>query len=111
MPEGISARLIQMRGEARVVAERLLDGSKLERFRLPVSIHATLRHYQQEGVDWLAFLRRMGLNGILCDDMGLGKTLQTLCILCTAARRSLATSRRHFERLLAPTILSTAFTA
>lgn len=48
-------------------------------------VHATLRPYQQAGVDWLAFLRRFGLHGILCDDMGLGKTLQTLCVLAASA--------------------------
>ena len=32
--------------------------------------------YQQEGINWLAFLRRFSLHGVLCDDMGLGKTLQ-----------------------------------
>ena len=45
-------------------------------------------------VDWLAFLRRFGLNGVLCDDMGLGKTLQALCVLAAAAhdRREAAAS-------------------
>ena len=33
-------------------------------------IGGSLRPYQQAGIDWLAFLRRFGLNGILCDDMG-----------------------------------------
>ena len=28
-----------------------------------------LRPYQQEGVNWLAFLRRFGLHGVLADDM------------------------------------------
>jgi SNF2 family DNA or RNA helicase len=32
-------------------------------------------------VDWLCFLRRIGLGGLLADDMGLGKTLQALCAL------------------------------
>ena len=41
---------------------------------------ATLRGYQQEGLDWLAFLHRNGLGGILADDMGLGKTVQTLAL-------------------------------
>ena len=39
-------------------------------------IGGTLRRYQQEGINWLAFLRRFGLHGVLADDMGLGKTLQ-----------------------------------
>ena len=35
----------------------------------------------QDGVNWLWFLNKYKLHGILCDDMGLGKTLQSLCIL------------------------------
>lgn len=41
-----------------------------------IQIDATLRSYQKEGVNWLAFLNKYNLHGILCDDMGLGKTLQ-----------------------------------
>ncbi len=40
-----------------------------------------LRQYQQEGCNWLAFLREYGLAGILADDMGLGKTIQALALL------------------------------
>ena len=32
--------------------------------------------YQQEGTNWLAFLKRFNLHKILCNDMGLGKILQ-----------------------------------
>ncbi len=48
---------------------------------LPEGLNATLRHYQQEGVDWLTFLKSAGLGAVLADDMGLGKTLQTLCAM------------------------------
>ena len=37
--------------------------------------------YLQDGVNWLAFLNKYKLHGILCDDMGLGKTLQSICIM------------------------------
>lgn len=50
-------------------------------FKVPVAINAELRSYQQAGVNWLWFLNKYKLHGILCDDMGLGKTLQTICIL------------------------------
>lgn len=40
-----------------------------------------LRPYQQEGVNWLAFLQSYGLHGLLADDMGLGKTVQVLAFL------------------------------
>ena len=42
-----------------------------------------LRKYQQEGINWLAFLAKYQLHGILCDDMGLGKTIQSICILAS----------------------------
>jgi hypothetical protein len=41
-------------------------------------LQASLRPYQQQGLNWLQFLRAHGLAGMLADDMGLGKTLQTL---------------------------------
>lgn len=44
----------------------------------PKGLQATLRSYQQVGLNWLQFLRQFGFHGILADDMGLGKTLQTL---------------------------------
>ncbi|MBU3739456.1 MAG: helicase SNF2 [Rhodoferax sp.] len=47
----------------------------------PAGLQATLRPYQQQGLNWLQFLRTQGLGGILADDMGLGKTLQTLAHL------------------------------
>lgn len=50
-------------------------------FKIPVKINAELRNYQQAGINWLWFLNKYKLHGILCDDMGLGKTLQTICIL------------------------------
>ena len=53
----------------------------------PIST-ATLRAYQRQGVNWLAFLRGAGLGGVLADDMGLGKTLQAMCVFeLRAARR------------------------
>ena len=47
----------------------------------------TLREYQQQGVDWLSFLKRHQLGGILADDMGLGKTLQVIAFLASTFNR------------------------
>jgi len=44
----------------------------------PQGLNAQLRGYQQQGLNWLQFLRAQGFGGVLADDMGLGKTLQTL---------------------------------
>jgi TATA-binding protein-associated factor len=98
--------LLKRRETERQFLTQLLDGSKVEKYDLLVPIKAELRKYQQDGVNWLAFLAKYQLHGILCDgklylpwssggwltslfqDMGLGKTLQSICIL----------SSKHFER-------------
>jgi len=41
----------------------------------------TLYPYQEEGVEWLLFLRKNGFHGLLADEMGLGKTVQVLAFL------------------------------
>ncbi|KAJ9506375.1 hypothetical protein QJQ45_019524, partial [Haematococcus lacustris] len=63
---------------------QLLDNKHADGYSLPMPVNVTLRRYQQEGVNWLAFLRRFGLHGVLADDMGLGKTLQASCIMAAA---------------------------
>jgi len=45
---------------------------------VPAGLKTELRPYQQEGLNWLQFLRQYGLGGVLADDMGLGKTIQAL---------------------------------
>ncbi len=44
-------------------------------------LHATLRHYQVQGVTWLHMLNQLKLGAILADDMGLGKTIQVISLL------------------------------
>lgn len=60
------------------MGEKLLAFNGVGIVSPPVSLKATLRDYQIEGVSWMQFLREYNLAGILADDMGLGKTLQTL---------------------------------
>ena len=48
-------------------------------------LKATLRPYQELGVNWLWFLYCHGLSGLLCDDMGLGKTHQTMALLAAVS--------------------------
>lgn len=82
-PPGLSEELLRGRDRERTFIAQLLDPHKVEPFHIPVAIKAELRSYQQEGVNWLNFLNKYHLHGILCDDMGLGKTLQTLCIVAS----------------------------
>ncbi|KAK3495183.1 uncharacterized protein B0T23DRAFT_314029 [Neurospora hispaniola] len=82
-PPGLSEELLRGRDRERTFIQQLLDPKKVEPFQIPVAIKAELRSYQQEGVNWLHFLNKYHLHGILCDDMGLGKTLQTICIVAS----------------------------
>ncbi|VDP26355.1 unnamed protein product [Schistosoma curassoni] len=80
-PEKMKEEFKQIRLEQREFIDNLLHPDRIQSYNLPIKINGTLRTYQQEGVNWLCFLNRYGLNGVLCDDLGLGKTLQTICIL------------------------------
>ncbi|NDC63620.1 MAG: DEAD/DEAH box helicase [Planctomycetia bacterium] len=63
------------------IRDELARGERPEAENEPDGFVGTLRHYQREGLGWLAFLERMGLGGCLADDMGLGKTIQVLAML------------------------------
>lgn len=82
-PPDMPEDLLAGRDREREFIQQMMDPTKIKPFELPVAIKATLRKYQQEGVNWLAFLNKYHLHGILCDDMGLGKTLQTICIVAS----------------------------
>lgn len=62
----------------RALVQQLAGRAAIAEAPVPATVQASLRPYQQQGVNWLQFLRTHGLSGILADDMGLGKTLQTL---------------------------------
>jgi len=66
----------------RELGRKLRDFSTIQEVPLPGSFSGVLRPYQQDGLNWLQFLREYQLNGILADDMGLGKTIQALVHIC-----------------------------
>jgi superfamily II DNA or RNA helicase len=68
-----------------IAADAEADG--VEPTPLPTSLNAELRPYQKLGFDWLVFLWRNRLGGILADDMGLGKTLQSLALIAHAVEQ------------------------
>ena len=69
-------------GEAvRALGRQLREHGGIPRCPAPAGFQATLRHYQEQGLGWLQFLREAGLSGVLADDMGLGKTVQALAHL------------------------------
>ncbi len=70
----------------------------------PAGLHATLRPYQQDGFNWLAYLWRHQLGGVLADDMGLGKTVQCLALIQHALDTA---DRRKPFLVVAPTSVMT----
>ncbi|PIF45670.1 SNF2 family DNA or RNA helicase [Chryseobacterium sp. 52] len=48
---------------------------------IPEGLHAVLRDYQHDGLNWLNFLDSFNFGGCLADDMGLGKTLQVIAFM------------------------------
>lgn len=75
----------------RAFADKLADFKKIKVVKPPSTFKAQLRDYQQEGLNWLQFLREYNLAGILADDMGLGKTVQALAHLsCEADSKRLS---------------------
>ncbi|WGS53414.1 DEAD/DEAH box helicase [Paraburkholderia sp. D15] len=70
----------QFNGEdsVRQLAQRLQAGPGLREVPVPGGLKAELRAYQQQGLNWMQYLREQDLAGVLADDMGLGKTVQTL---------------------------------
>lgn len=67
--------------ELKALAQKLKDFQGIESITPAKTLNATLRDYQQFGLDWLHFLYTFRFSGILADDMGLGKTVQTLAFL------------------------------
>ncbi|MBN9645768.1 DEAD/DEAH box helicase [Terrisporobacter glycolicus] len=49
--------------------------------KIPKDLHATLRDYQVDSLNWFETLDYLGFGGILADEMGLGKTIQTIAFL------------------------------
>ncbi|WP_156938982.1 DEAD/DEAH box helicase [Deefgea rivuli] len=62
-----------------------LDSLAQHQPKIPSTLQATLRDYQQDGFQWLSRLAHWGVGACLADDMGLGKTVQTLALMLERA--------------------------
>ncbi|MHC0449613.1 MAG: SNF2-related protein [Candidatus Lariskella arthropodorum] len=67
----------------RSLGKRLVEFTAISDVLVPKTFGGQLRQYQQDGLNWLQFLREYNLAGILADDMGLGKTVQILAHIAT----------------------------
>ncbi len=74
-----TAELIWENGKKLATKAKQFSGrTKIVEVAVPRELRGELREYQQSGLNWLQFIRKHQLGGILADDMGLGKTIQTI---------------------------------
>ena len=71
---------------------RINDFNSISETISPPDLKTTLRHYQQQGLNWLNFLDDMGFGGCLADDMGLGKTIQAIAFMLLLKHKREATT-------------------
>jgi non-specific serine/threonine protein kinase len=87
--------------------EKLRHPSEITGVEPGGALRTTLRHYQQDGLQWLHLLSSLGLGACLADDMGLGKTMQILALLLVLKRNG----ARRTSLLVAPASLLTNWVA
>ncbi len=63
------------------VVSQLTQPSGIENINPGLDFSGVLRHYQEIGLNWLYFMKNLGLGACLADDMGLGKTIQVIALL------------------------------
>ncbi len=90
--------------ELRELSRKLHDFSGIKPVVPSANLRAVLRPYQQDGLNWLQFLREYSLAGILADDMGLGKTVQAIAHLLHEREQGHV---HHPSLVVAPTSLMT----
>jgi superfamily II DNA or RNA helicase len=69
------------------ITHKLLNPQLVTAVAPASTFRATLRPYQQAGLNWLSFLDALGFGACLADDMGLGKTIQLLAFLSVKKRQ------------------------
>jgi superfamily II DNA or RNA helicase len=95
-------------GRIEAYTARFRGDPEIPQTPVPPEFKGELRHYQQEGVDWLQHLMGSKLGAFLADDMGLGKTAQTIAHITVEH----ASGRmQHPALIVVPTSLITNWTS
>jgi len=84
------------------LAQKLASFKGLKTVLPSKKFNGQLRDYQQQGLNWLQFLRDFEFSGLLADDMGLGKTVQTLAHI---QKEKMARRMKEPCLIIAPTSL------
>jgi len=83
---------VEAGGRLQEMLAGLREPARLAAVQAGDRLRATLRPYQQTGLNWLWFLSELGLGACLADDMGLGKTIQVISLLLAQKGRAGKTS-------------------
>ena len=70
-----------VKNELKVYKQKFENKHTIQNIKVPETLLATLRHYQEDGLNWLNFLDDFNFGSCLADDMGLGKTIQILAFI------------------------------
>ncbi|GAA4302879.1 DEAD/DEAH box helicase [Nibribacter koreensis] len=71
----------EVKKELAGLQKKMQPKAKLPQVPVPSELQATLRNYQQQGLNWLNHLDDLNFGGCLADDMGLGKTIQVIAFM------------------------------
>jgi non-specific serine/threonine protein kinase len=82
------------------IAQKLQNPQLVRQKKPNSNFKASLRPYQQLGLNWLTLLDSLNFGACLADDMGLGKTIQVLAFLSTVCK-----SKSHPSLLILPASL------
>ena len=81
IPAQLPLESVDVEGWLEQVLQRLRLQKLPSEIAEPADFQGTLRPYQQRGVGWLDYLRRLHVGACLADDMGLGKTVQAIALM------------------------------
>ncbi|MEA2013678.1 MAG: DEAD/DEAH box helicase [Verrucomicrobiota bacterium] len=84
--------------QSRDIIDKIRNREEREQLSLPKHLAGVLRHYQEEGFNFLQRCAAYGVNPVIADDMGLGKTLQALAYI--SARKSFLGEKKHNGTLI-----------
>ncbi|MED4534453.1 DEAD/DEAH box helicase [Metabacillus fastidiosus] len=91
---------IELNQQMKAMLRKLTNTTELPSHNVQEDFQGELRPYQQQGFDWLLFLRSVRFGACLADDMGLGKTIQMISYFTYVKENE---SPAHPALIIAPT--------
>jgi superfamily II DNA or RNA helicase len=77
------------------LANALRNPDSIEKVNVPQGIQVTPHDYQMTGLNWLYFLKKHGLAGLMADEMGAGKSMQLIMLMLLSKEKALFPDKPH----------------